>query len=171
MVSPHRRRQRSIRITVATGLVAGATVIVLLGIITWSPLWLSVSSVVALVAGAASTRIVYAELVQSRRDAARDRAAQASGYRAVSSRIADEHHDFTAAMSGRLAERDAAVRALEATTLLAQTRATALETRLVGESHRADEAAAVVAELREALAVHTAEDSDELASWNTAFTA
>ena len=76
-VRPARRRQRSVRVTVATLLIGIAAVAVGLALPTQSPTWLSASSVIALVFGALAARIVYSELAQSRRDAAADRAAQA----------------------------------------------------------------------------------------------
>jgi xanthine/uracil permease len=68
--SPNRRRQRSVRVTVAVALLSVATLVVILALPTQSAGWLSASSVIALVCGFAAARIIYNELVQSRREAA-----------------------------------------------------------------------------------------------------
>ena len=161
-----RRRQRSVRVTVATSLVSLATLVVVLALPTQSPLWLSLSSVFALVAGGAASRIVYAELLQSRRDAARDRATQASAYRAMFSERAGEHAEFTTVMTDRLVARDREIRELEATVRLGEKRALEAESRVRRESRRANDAVARVAELQEALEIRRAEEADELASWD-----
>lgn len=164
--SPNRRRQRSVRVTVAVALLSVATLVVLLALPTQSPLWLSVSSVFALVCGFAASRIVYNELAQSRREAARDRAAQAQAYRSMFSERASEHAEFTTAMTDRLASRDRSIRELEGTIVLAEQRAIEAESRVKRESKRANEAMELVARLQEALDVRKAEEADELASWD-----
>jgi hypothetical protein len=106
VVRPARRRQRSVRVTVAALLLGLATVLVLAALPTQSPAWLSVASVVSLCCGWAAARIVYTEVVQSRREAATDRAAQAQAYRSMYAERASEHADFTTAMTDRLTHRD-----------------------------------------------------------------
>ena len=160
-----RRRQRSVRVTVAAALLSLATLAVVLALPTQSAGWLSVSSVVALVCGFAAARIVYNELVQSRREAATDRAAQAQAYRSMFSERAEEHAEFTTAMTERLANRERAVRELEGTIVLAEQRALEAEARVRREARRANEAAEHVAELQQALEIRKAEEADELASW------
>ena len=81
--SPNRRRQRSVRVTVAVALLSAATAAVVLALPTQSAGWLSFSSVLALACGFAASRIIYSELLQSRREAATDRAAQAQTYRSM----------------------------------------------------------------------------------------
>jgi len=80
-----------VRVTVATALIALATVAVAVALPTQSPTWLSVSAVRALVCGALAARIVYSELAQSRREAAADRAAQAQAYKVMFTERAAEH--------------------------------------------------------------------------------
>lgn len=160
-----RRRQRSVRVTVAVALIALATVGVVLALPTQSPLWLSVSSVLALVCGALASRIVYSELLQSRREAAADRAAQAEAYRTMFTERAAEHAEFTSAMTDRLAASTRSIEELEGTIVLAEARAIEAETRVKRESRRANEAQDLVAQLQEQLEVRKAEQADELASW------
>src|SRR6201986_5412917 len=94
-----RRRQRSVRVTVAVSLLAVATVAVLATLPTQSPAWLSAGSVSALVLGWAALRIVCTEVLQWRREQAADRAATASAYRSLFSERAAEHAEFTTAMT------------------------------------------------------------------------
>ncbi|HLN76209.1 MAG TPA: hypothetical protein VK204_04130 [Nocardioidaceae bacterium] len=163
--NPARRRQRSVRVTVAVTLLALATLVVALALPTQSPLWLSFSSVFALLCGATSARIVYSELLQSRREAAADRAAQAQAYRVMFHERAAEHAEFTTAMTERLASRDKSIQELESTIVLAEARAIEAETRVKRESRRANEAQELVAQLQEQLEIRKAEQADELATW------
>ncbi|HET6625163.1 MAG TPA: hypothetical protein VFG63_02130 [Nocardioidaceae bacterium] len=164
--SPNRRRQRSVRVTVAVALLSLATVAVVLALPTQSPGWLSASSVVALLCGFTAARIIYNELLQSRREAAIDRAAQAQAYRSMFSERAEEHAVFTTAMTERLANRDRDIRELENTIVLAEKRAMEAESRVQRESRRVNEAQERVAELQHALEIRKAEEADELASWD-----
>lgn len=162
---PMRRRQRSVRVTVAVALIGLATLGVVLALPTQSPLWLSISSVLALVCGALASRIVYSELLQSRREAAADRAAQAQAYRTMFTERAAEHAEFTSAMTDRLAAHTRSIEELEGTIVLAEARAIEAETRVKRESRRANEAQDLVAQLQEQLEIRKAEQADELASW------
>jgi hypothetical protein len=163
--SPSRRRQRSVRVTVAVALLVlgSAAVVVALSLATVPAL--SVASVFSLVCGWAAARIVYTELAQTRRTHARDRAAQARSFRVLFTERSAEHASFAAAMSDRLTARDREVRELESTLRLSEHRATAAEDRVRRESRRANEAQERVSELEVALAIRTAEEADELASW------
>lgn len=169
--SPNRRRQRSVRVTVAVALLTLATLVVVAALPTQSAGWLSASSVFALLCGSLASRIVYSELLQSRRDAAEDRAAQAQAYRVMFSERAVEHAEFTTAMTDRLANRDRSIRELESTIVLAEKRAMEAETRVKRESRRANEAMQLVSELQQALEIRKAEEADELASWEGAMEA
>jgi hypothetical protein len=133
---------------------------------TQSPLWLSFSSVFALLCGATSSRIVYTELLQSRQEAAADRAAQAQAYKKMFSDRAAEHAEFTSVMTDRLAARDKSISELESTIVLAEARAIEAETRVKRESRRANEAQELVAKLQAQLEIRKAEQADELATWD-----
>jgi len=163
--SPNRRRQRSVRVTVATALLALAALAVVAALPTQSVGWLSASSVFALLAGSAASRIIYNELLQSRREAATDRAEQAQAYRTMFSERAEEHAEFTTAMTDRLANRDRSISELEDSIVLAEQRAIEAETRVQRESRRANDAMGLVGELQETLEIRKAEQADELASW------
>ena len=75
-----RRRQRSVRVTVAVALLATATVVVLVSLTTRSVLWLSIGAVLALALSWAALRMMWTEVLQSRRENAADRAAAAAAY-------------------------------------------------------------------------------------------
>lgn len=167
-----RRRQRSVRITVAVSVLGVATAAVLLTLPTQSPVWLSVAALLALACGWTSARIVYSELLQSRREAAADRAAQAQAYRTMFTERASEHAEFTTSMTDRLVRRDRENEELTSALVAAKARAAAAETRVQREARRANDAldrvqelTGRVHELEEALVIQHAEEVDELASW------
>jgi hypothetical protein len=167
-----RRRQRSVRITVAVFVLGVATAGVLLALPTQSPVWLSVAALLALACGWTSARIVYSELLQSRREAAADRAAQAQAYRTMFTERASEHAEFTTSMTDRLVRRDRENEELTSALVAAKARAAAAETRVQREARRANDAldrvqelTGRVHELEEALVIQHAEEVDELASW------
>ena len=167
---PGRRRQRSVRVTVAVLLLSLATLAVLVALPGQSPLWLSVAAVFALVCGWAAARITYSELAQSRREAAADRAAQAQAYRTMFSQRASEHAEFTSAMTDRLVRRDREVAELETAVVAAEQRAMQAETRVQRESRRANEAQEQVARLQEQIEQLEAgaDEADPLAGWDAA---
>ena len=165
---PSRRRQRSVRVSVAVALLSLATAAVLLALPTQSPVWLSVASVLALACGWAAARIIYTELAQSRRDNAADRAAQAQAYKSLFSERASQHAEFTTAMTDRIAARERELVELQEGLVEAQRRAGEAEARVQREARRANDAAAEVATLRERveeLEIRKAEEADELATW------
>jgi len=146
-----RRRQRSVRVTVAVSLLAVATVAVLAALPTQSPALLSVAAVTALVLGWASLRIVWTEVLQSRRENATDRAATATAYKSLFSQRAAEHAEFTTAMTERLAESNQSLHEYQAAMVQALERA---------ESAESAHAAALgrVAELERSIELLRAED-------------
>jgi hypothetical protein len=146
---------------VAVALLALATLVVVVALPTQSPVWLSFSSVFALLCGATASRIVYSELLQSRREAATDRAAQAQAYKTMFTERAAEHAEFTTAMTDRLAARDKSIKELESTIVLAEQRAIEAETRVKRESRRANEAQELVAKLQAQLELRKAEEQSE----------
>src|SRR3954454_17630948 len=167
-----RRRQRSVRVTVAVFVLGVATAAVLLALPTQSPVWLSVAALLAVACGWASARIVYSELLQSRREAAADRAAQAKAYRSMFTERASEHAEFTTSMTDRLVRRDRENEDLTSALVAAKARAAAAEARVQREARRGNDAldrvqelTGRVHELEGALVIRHAEEVDELASW------
>ena len=68
-----RRRQRSVRVTVSVSLLGVASALVVAALPTRSVLWLSLASVSALVLSWAALRMMWTEVLQSRRENAADR--------------------------------------------------------------------------------------------------
>jgi len=166
---PARRRQRSVRVTVAVVLLSVATVGVLLALPTQSPVLLSASSVLALALGWAALRIMWTEILQSRREHAADRAAAAGAYKSLFSLRAAEHAEFTTAMTERLAESNLSIHELEGSLVLAQRQAA--EARLRAESSEGTLSAVRqrVEELEQSIEVlraqHAADEAQALAIW------
>lgn len=179
-----RRRQRSTRLTVAVSLLTCAAVLVTVAFldnVAWFQVLAAVSSVVL---GAAATRITHTELVQARRDAARDRAEQARDYRELTEQRTAEHLEFSRSMQARADQQELALTELESALGEAQKRAAEavrkynaearraelaeqqgreLGTQLEEASERAAEAALRVSELEQELDVVRA----ELAAWES----
>jgi DNA anti-recombination protein RmuC len=139
-------------VTVAVALLVVASVAVLLTVATQSALWLSIGSVLALTLSWAALRMMWTEVLQSRRENAADRAAAAAAYVDLFSVRAAEHAEFTTAMTERLAEAHLARRELEG--LVTQHQA------------RADRAESMVASLERSLASLRAGQADDLAAWD-----
>ncbi|MCZ4498639.1 MAG: putative multidomain rane protein [Marmoricola sp.] len=159
-----RRRQRSVRVTVAVVLLAVATVAVLAALPTQSAALLSASSVGAIVLAWAALRIVWTEVLQSRREHATDRAATASAYRSLFSERAAEHAEFTTAMTERLAESTTSVHELQGELVKAK-REAAVVTRRADAAESAHAGALVrVAELERSIDLLRTEQAAALAA-------
>ena len=167
--TPARRRQRSVRVTVAVAFLSVATVGVLLALPTQSPVLLSASSVGALLLGWSALRIMWTEVLQSRRENAADRAAAASAYKSLFSLRAAEHAEFTTAMTERLAESNLSVHELQGELVQAQRQVADAMVRAESAETSLDRARQRVGELEESIEVlhaeRAAEEADALASW------
>jgi hypothetical protein len=167
--TPARRRQRSVRVTVSVVLLSVATVGVLAALPTQSPIVLSASSVLALVLAWASLRIMWTEVLQSRRENAADRAAAASAYKSLFSLRAAEHAEFTTAMTERLAESHLSVHELQGALVQAQRQAADALVRAESAEQTLGDARRRVGELEQSIellhAEREAEEADALASW------
>jgi hypothetical protein len=158
-----------VRVTVSVSLLAVASALVLAALPTQSALWLSLASVSAIVLSWAALRMMWTEVLQSRRENAADRAAAATAYRTLFTARAAEHAEFTSAMTERLAEAHLSRRELEGRMVLQQTRALQAESQLA--SQKAEGYAALtesqqrIQHLETLLAVRQAEEDDALASW------
>lgn len=115
-----------------------AALFVLGAVISGSFLLSAAASVLGVVLGAAATRITHSELQQSRRDWARDRAAQAKEYAELTARRTAENADFAASMKSRIAERETAIEQLEESVAASQTRVAELTRKMSAEARRAD---------------------------------
>ena len=126
---------------VAAALVITAAVVVIGAVLSASVTLVSVAAVLAVVLGATAVRITHSELVQSRRDAAADRAEQAQAYRTIAEARSREQREFVDAMGDKVGRAASSAR------------------RLRDETRRADEAEAEGSRLAVAL-----EESEERAA-------
>jgi hypothetical protein len=150
-------------------LLSVATAGVLLALPTQEPLLLSASSVLALSLGWASLRIMWTEVLQSRRENAADRAAAATAYKSLFSLRAAEHAEFTTAMTERLAESNLSVHELQGEVVRAQRQAADAVVRAEAAERSLDDARDRVSELEQSIEVlrseREAEEADALAAW------
>jgi endonuclease/exonuclease/phosphatase (EEP) superfamily protein YafD len=152
MASPNaRRRQRSTRLTVAVVLLVVAAALVAVAFVGSAAWFQLLAAVAAVVLGAAATRITHSELVQTRRDAARDRAEQAQAYRVITEQRTAENAAFAADMSARIAEREDAITDLESALSAAQKSAADATRKFNAEARRAELADKRTVELTSAL--------------------
>ena len=100
----------------------------------------AVAAVVAVLAGATATRSTHSELMQARRDAARDRAVQAQEYRTLTERRTAESAAFAADMRRKINEREEAIDVLERALSNAQKNAAEQTLKRGQEARRADAA-------------------------------
>jgi uncharacterized membrane-anchored protein YhcB (DUF1043 family) len=139
MSSPQaRRRQRSTRLTVAVVLIAFAALAVAGAVLSRSWSLTAIAAVLGVVLGAAAVRITHSELMQARRDAARDRAEQATAYHELTAARSAEHAEFAATMQSRLDGQGTALAELEVALGSAQKRAAEATRRLNAEARRAE---------------------------------
>ena len=110
---PVRRRQRSARAAVASLLLTIGVLAVVGATLSGSWPLLIVGAVTGVALGAVATRITYLEVLQSRREAATDRAELAQEYRALTAERTDENALFVADMTGRIARHEASIERLE----------------------------------------------------------
>lgn len=160
-----RRRQRSVRVSVAVGLLVVAALVVTGALLLGSLLASSLSALFALLCGVASTRIVLNELAQSRREAARDRAAQARAYQRIVAQQIGARGRFATTMTGRVADRDAEIGRLAGTLGLVKRRAEAAENKVKREARRNVELQERLDEITREQAERDERD-DNLAFWD-----
>lgn len=122
-MSVNRRRQRSVRITVALVLLAVATVVVAVAFLAGGAAWLGFAALVAWGAGIAASRIISNELAASRRDHARDRADQAQAYSELEEQRVAEQVRFAATMKQKVEDHATTIKRLKSTLRLAEKRA------------------------------------------------
>ncbi|GAB3790130.1 hypothetical protein [Nocardioides ungokensis] len=133
-----RRRQRSVRLTIAVALLAISALLVLGGVLSGSWLALVLAALVGVVLGAAATRITHSELMETRREAARDRAEQAQAYRDLTVARTAEHAAYAETMQSRIAAHESAIHDLEEALTSAQKRAAEATRKMNSEARRAD---------------------------------
>lgn len=116
-------------------LAAVLVIVAFLDNVAWFQAFAAISAVVL---GMAATRITHSELLESRRDAARDRAEQAQAYRVVTDRRTAEHAAFATAMQSRVERQEHALGELEVALSAAQKRAADATLKFNAEARRAE---------------------------------
>ena len=142
-----RRRQRSLRLTFAVGLLALAGLVVFVAVAYKDATWLSGAAVFGLFCGVVAARIFSNELADIRREHARDRVRQADAYARIAEERATEHKSFVSSMSERLADRDHTISHLKGTVRLCESRVAQADHRVRRESERANNAEEQLAEV------------------------
>ena len=133
-----RRRQRSVRLTIAVALTAVAALLVVGAVLSGSWLLLTLAAGLGVVLGAAATRITHTELMATRREAARDRAEQAQAYRDLTVARTAEHATFAATMRSRIDAQETCIHELEVALTSAQQRAVEATRKFNAEARRAE---------------------------------
>lgn len=131
-----RRTRRTVRLTVATSLISLSAVIVLLALA--SALLVGTAAVLAVVLGACATRIVHREVVETRFQAAVERASLARSFQAVVAAGQDQHRQFTVAMAAKVRSQGMAIDTLVDRLHATSRRAEAAEQRADGAERRVD---------------------------------
>lgn len=132
-----RRRQRSTRLSVAAGLIALSALVVIGAVLSGSWLFAAVAAGLSVVLGAAATRITHSELMDARREAARDRAEQARAYRDLTVTRIAEQAEHTASMQSRIDGHENSIAELEVALTSAQRRAAEATRKMSSEARRA----------------------------------
>lgn len=152
-----RRRQRSVRITVAVIVLATATSLVAGALAVGGGRLVAASALVSLLCGWAGLRIMWSVVLQARLEHSADRAELARTYRQLFAERAVENHVYTKAMTARMRERDRVIRELETTVVDTQRRALVAETTVKRVQRRLAEADGRIITLEEYLARSQAE--------------
>jgi hypothetical protein len=169
-------------VTTAVGLIVLAALVVAGAALSGSWLLVTIAAGLGVVLGAAATRITHTELVVSRIEAARDRAAQAAAYNELTDVRTSEHAAYVANVQARILEKEQALDELELALSLSQRRAATSTRKRNAEGRRAaglqvrlsetEERAAIaqlrVVELEQEVLTLRAELDSVTAAWHAA---
>jgi hypothetical protein len=154
-----RRRQRSVRITVASALLIWAAGLVAAALAAGLALLISLAAAAAVLLGAVATRITYSEVVESRREVCRVQAEQAQAFTALTEQRVAENADFVAAMAAQREFARNALLQMEEAVGAAQFHAADAERRLRDEVQRADAEGVAFAKCLDDAEIRAAEGS------------
>ena len=154
-----RRRQRSTRLAVAVMLLVVAALATLGAALSGSWLVATLAAGLAVVLGAAATRITHTELAVSRREAARDRVEQAQAYLELTVDRNAEQATYVASVTARIDAQGSTISELERDLLEAQACLVDAHRQLLEEQLRADDAERATASLTSRL-----DDAEERAA-------
>lgn len=129
--------QRGVRVTAAVALLLAVAAVVA-GAIAASTL-VDAAAVLAVLGGAGAARMLYSEVLQTRRDSARTCAAQALAFRDTMAESSAEHLAFHELMTARVLERDLTVSRLTGALRLAEQRVDQVKQRAEEAARRAGE--------------------------------
>jgi hypothetical protein len=152
-----RRRQRSVRITVAVIVLSAATALVAGAVAVGGAGLVAASAVVALLCGWAGLRIMWSVILRARHEHSAERAELARTYRELFAERAVEHDAHTKAMTARMRDRDGLIRDLETTVVATRRRAIVAERTLKRVQRRRADAGGRIITLEEYLARSQAE--------------
>jgi len=167
-------------VTTAVGLIVLAALVVAGAALSGSWLLVTIAAGLGVALGAAATRITHTELVESRVEAARDRATQAKAYNELTDVRTSEHAAYVADVQTKIAEREQALDELELALSLSQRRAATstrkrnaegrraagLQVRLTETEERARTAQLRIAELEQEVVALRAELESVTAAWH-----
>lgn len=136
--SSARRRQRSTRLSVAVALLVLSAVLVAGAVIAGSSVLITVAAVLGVLLGVAATKITHSELADARVEAARDRAAQATSYAALTERRTAENMTFALDMRRKISAREEVIASLELALSTTQRQVAEQTLKLNAEARRAD---------------------------------
>ena len=152
-----RRRQRSLRITVAVGLLAVATLVVAAAVWTRDARLEAGAAGLGVLAGWAALRLAWNTVLQSRYEHAVDRTEAARTYRQLFADRSVEHREFVRTLDHRLTERERLVEELGNALVDTQTRAAVAETAVKRSQRRLADAEGRIVTLEDYLARSQAE--------------
>lgn len=132
-----RRRQRSTRLTVAVALLGVAAFAVVAAALSGSALLITLAAGLAVVLGAAATRITHTEVITARVEAAHERAGQAQAYRQLTEKRTAENARFAKDMRRKIDDREEAITVLEQALSSEQLKVAAQTRKLGAEARRA----------------------------------
>lgn len=115
-----------------------SALLVIGAIVSGSPIFVTVSAVVAVVLGAAATRITHSELMQSRRDAGNELKKQAQAYAEMTTERTEDNRRFAATMADRIMDRQRTIHQLENELSATQKKVAELTLQRSAEARRAD---------------------------------
>jgi hypothetical protein len=107
----------------------------------------AVAAGAAVIVGLVALRIMYTEVVETRRRSAADRATQAKSFGEALVKQQSEHTAYVTSLNARLSDKDVTIGELEGTVRLADKRADLAEDKVKRESKRANDAQARLSEL------------------------
>ena len=145
------------RITLAVGILAVATALVVAAVVVGGAALVATSAGFALLSGWVALRLAWSAVVLARYEHAADRAELARTYRQLFAERAVENHAFTKAMTLRIRERDQAIRELENRVVDTSRRAVVAETSVTRVQRRLADAQGRIVTLEDYLAKSQAE--------------